>query len=112
MGSYLNALAQPDGTDVIHSEEYITFMGSHLNFLRNNPSTAQMQLDPIYVHKNLNDYPGLFMDMGIRYEDHLLMMMVNDIQDPLTLTEDVTTLLVPDSSLVDRLKMMFQTTLV
>jgi hypothetical protein len=112
MGSRLNELCKDIGNSTFFTEEYLTYITTHLKFIREHSSTQIHTVDNQLVHKNMSDFFGLFMDMGIRYEDHQLLMMVNGILDPLDLTEEFTTLILPDGDLIDRLKLLFRTTTV
>lgn len=112
MGTRLNNMQQDDGSDYLYTDAYLTYMASHMRFLREHSSTIKVELDQGLVHKNMNDFYGLFMDMEIRYEDHQLLMMVNGYNDPLELTEEVETLLIPDGALVDSLKQLYRTSLI
>lgn len=112
MGTTLNSLAADSGGNSdLYSDEYLTFMISHLKYIREHPDTSIEVLDQGLVHKNMNDFYGLFLDLKIRYEDHMLMLLINGFRDPLELTEDVETLIFPPSILIDRLKQLYRTTM-
>jgi hypothetical protein len=109
MGAKLNDLGRNTGSSVYNNSAYMNYMSSHLKWLREHVTTDTILLDKTVVHKNLNDFIGLFIDLGIRYEDHLIMMLVNNYLDPFGLTEEVETLLVPNNQVIDQLKLIFRT---
>jgi hypothetical protein len=109
MGAKLNDLGRNTGSSVYNNSAYMNYISSHLKWLREHPTTGLIALDKKIIHKNLNDFIGLFIDIGIRYEDHLIMMLVNNYLDPFDLTEEVETLIVPNNQVVDQLKLIFRT---
>lgn len=109
MGNRLNELCNDIGNAVYFSEGFLTYISTHLRFIREHGSTQVIDVDEQLVHKNMNDFYGLFMDMGIRYEDHQLLMLINGFLDPLDLTAAVKTFILPAGGLIDRLKLMYQT---
>lgn len=112
MGAKLNELSRDIGNSVFFTTEFITYISSHLKFIREHSSTTVMELDKGLIHKNMNDFYGLFMDMGIRYEDHQLVMLINSFTDPFSLTEEVESILMPSGNLVDTLKTLFRTVVI
>ncbi len=109
MPSPLESALKNDGPAHLYTDAYYTFMASHVEYLRTARSTQLLELDARTVHANLYNYHGLFTELGIRYEDHQLLMMVNRIKGPLELTDDIRYLLVPDNTVVERLKNIFRT---
>lgn len=110
MPSPLESSMKNDGAAHLYTDEYWSFMTSHVEYLRSHPSTQLLQLEKMTVEKHLNNFHGLFEELKIRFEDHQLMMMVNRFSDPLSLDHKVERLLVPDNVLVERLKNIFRTT--
>jgi hypothetical protein len=110
MGTKLNQMMADAGKAPRYTDEYLTFMSSHFKFIREHQTTVKAELDKKLVHKNVNDFYGLFMDMGVRYEDHQLLLLINGYKDPFELTEEVETLLFPAGQLIDSLKLLFKTT--
>lgn len=111
MTSPLLSMLQNDGPQYLYSDEYFTFIQSHVEYLRNHPGTSTVRLDPRDVENNIHNFHGLFRRLRIREEDHQLLMLVNRFTDPAQLTTDVKYLYVPDNTIVDRLKNIFRTTL-
>jgi hypothetical protein len=109
MGRRLNELCNDIGNADFFSENYLTYISTHMKFIREHATTSVMEIDEQLVHKNMNDFYGLFMDMGVRYEDHQLLMLINGFSDPMDLTAEVKTIVVPSGGLIDRLKLMYRT---
>ena len=109
MGSKLNSMMVAEGAAYIYTEDYKNYMAMHMKFIREAPSTQKVTLDPAAVHKNMNDFTGLFMDMGYKKEFHSALLQLNGYTHPNELTEDVETLLVPAVALIAQLNLLYQT---
>lgn len=112
MGKHFTSTARDEGEEIYYTDDYLTFISSHLRYITNHPSTRTVVVDPTYVHKNLHDFDGLMMDMGIRYEDIALMRVINNMANPLDLTEAFESMILPDNELIDQLKSLFRTTMI
>lgn len=110
MPSPLLSSLKDDGAAHLYTDEYYTFMASHVEYLRSHPATQLFELDKRMTQTHINNFHGFFTEIKVRYEDHQLLMMVNRFTDPLQLTRDVRTILVPDNLIIERLKNIFRTT--
>lgn len=112
MSSAIDRFFKQSGNDFIYTDEYHTFMASHIGYLRSPGVSYRFDVDPRAASKHHNNLHGLFTDAGVRYEDHQLLMMINGFTDPLEGTKDLEYLLIPNNIVVERLKSIYRTTLV
>jgi len=110
MGATLNAQLLNTGNKFCYTEAYHVYMESHLRYIRNHPSTQVFPLNVAMVHSDLYNFRGLFLDLGIKFEDHWLTLRLNEYTHDSELDDSVKSLLLPNENLIAGLKRMFQTT--
>jgi len=109
MGSRLNNMMTAEGAAYIYTENYMNYMAMHMKFIREHVSTATVTLDPALVYKNMNDFTGLFLDMGYKKEIHQTLLQLNGFSNPNELTEEVEKILIPAVALIAQLNLLYQT---
>ena len=109
MGDLLNNLMVKQMPAYQNTDAYMTFMLSHMKFIREHSTTQPVILDQGQVYKNDGDFYGLFTDMGYVQENFNLYLWVNQFDSPTQLSSDVVSLLIPSDSLINQLKLLFRT---
>lgn len=109
MGTTLTNLMVKQTPSYMNTDDYMTFMLSHMKYLRELATTQTFILDQGLVYKNEGDFYGLFTDMGFQPENFNLYLWVNQFDSPTQLTVEVKSLLIPSDSAVSSLKMLFRT---
>jgi len=109
MGSTLTNLMVKQLPSYISTDAYMTFMLSHMKYLREHPSTQAIILDQGLVYKNEGDFYGLFTDLGYLPENFDLYLWINQFDSPTQLTAEVVSLLIPSDMLVNNLRLLFRT---
>lgn len=109
MSKTLNEAMISTGSDFTYTETYRTYIESHLNYLREQEEAFDVPLDKKQVYKHLNDFTSLFLEMGIPYEDHYVMLRLNGFTSVTELTMDIETLKVIPGQVLATLKQLFRT---
>lgn len=109
MGKMLHDTMASVGSEFTYTESYRTYIESHLNYLRSQDEAFEVLLDKGQVYKHLNDFSSLFLEMGIPYEDHYVMLRMNGFTSITELTMDVEVLKVIPGQALATLKQLFRT---
>lgn len=99
------------GTNNVYcTSAYMLMIETHLNWLRSLSSTVTVVVAPGDAYKFEGDFTGLMLMMGVPTKRHYALMRLNGMRSPLDYTSDMSTLIVPDYSVLDRLDQIFFTT--
>lgn len=109
MSQALHSSMSDMGNDYTYSESYRTYIESHLTYLRELDESFEVVLDKGKVYKHLNDFASLFLDMGIRYEDHYTMLRLNGFTSNHELTLEVESLKMLPTQALTVLKQLYRT---
>lgn len=103
----INKLAVKEGASTFYEPGFHHFLESYMGYLRTHPSTVSIAVDPHDNYKYEGDLYGLLAANGIEHHHHWLVMRLNDIKRPSQVDPNLMTLLVPDLSLIDRLRQLY-----
>lgn len=109
MSQVLHSSMANMGSEFTYTENYRTFIESHLDYLRSHEESLEVMVDKGQVYKHLNDFASLFLEMGIPYEDHYLMLRLNGYTSNAELTMEVETLNTIPTQALTMLKQLFRT---
>jgi hypothetical protein len=93
------------------SESYNTFLQSMVGYIRNDPNTRVITIDPEIGYLYKFDLTMFLLTQSVELEDHRLIMMVNGISSRHQFDETTNSLLIPNQALVARLKQIYRTSL-
>lgn len=108
MSELLSGAMISGGNDIYHTPEFLGFVRSHKNYLKQNCVSAP--LDPGIVHKFEYNFMSLLVEMKYPVEDIIIFMVVNDLNCVTEMDSTFTNLLVPDPGVVENLKSLYRQT--
>lgn len=100
----IDSLMQDDGASIYYDEDFRNVLEDHMTYLRALSSTTTLALDVGKVYKYEHDLFGLLADYGIPMQLHWVVMRLNKMSTPTDLRQDQTALLIPDASVVDKIR--------
>lgn len=111
MATKLDTLQVGTPDEYTLSEGYNTFLQSMIGYMRNDPNTRVITIDPEIGYLYKFDLTAFLLSQSVDVEDHRLIMMVNGITSRHQIDETMTSLLIPNQALVARLKQIYRTSL-
>lgn len=86
---------------VVLEQDYYVLTETHLQFLRNHPSTATVSVTPQTAAKYQGDFYGLLKHLNIG-KNHYLILRMNQLYSPLDYHSEHLFLKIPESNTVER----------
>jgi len=111
MATKLDSLQVATPDEYTLSEGYNTFLQSMVGYIRNDPNTRAITIDPEVGYLYKFDLTAFLLSQSVELEDHRLIMMVNGISSRHQIDETMTSLLIPNQALVARLKQIYRTSM-
>lgn len=87
-----------------YTDAFRNVLESHLSFLRGHSTTQYIAVDPGSAYRFEYNLYLLLTDLNYPSHMHWLIMRLSGLTSPLDMRENFTTLVVPDQSIVDQLK--------
>lgn len=109
MAITLNQMTPKTQASTYFSQGFRRTLEANMAWLRTHPNTTQIAVNPHDSYKYEGDLYGLLLTLGIKREHHWLVMRLNNILRPGDVDPNLTSLLVPDLALVDRMQQMYTT---
>jgi hypothetical protein len=95
------------GPAMYYDESFRNVLEDHMNYLRTNPSTMVLTLDPIRVYQYANDLFGLLQLYDVPLHLHFVIMRMNKLTKPNADISNFTSLLVPNATTVDMIRQSY-----
>lgn len=111
MGQRIDARAISAGDTFYYSDAFKTFVETHLTFLRDHPTTEQLVIEPETAHLYQYDLNMFLLSRGVRFNEHYLIMRVNNMSGAHQFTPETTRLLIPNEAIVAELVRLFRTSI-
>lgn len=106
----IHSLMRSSGPSVYYSAEFRRMIESHLLFLQTHPDNQLIALEPHMVYKYEHDLFGLLGELNVPPQYHWIIMRMNGFTNPIDLTQETETLLLPSLSLISNLQKVHSTT--
>lgn len=100
----INELMEQTGSDIYYDDDFHVVLENHLSYLRNHPSTQEIAIDEIQSHRFEFDFYGLCAHYNVRATMRWIVMRINGFTAPTQADRKIRALLIPDESVVDRIK--------
>lgn len=94
---------------VYFSSSFRIVLDDHINFLKNHPETISIQVSPIEALKYVGDLSGLLFTKNVNVNLHWVIMRMNGFTSPADTDGNVSNLIIPSESVVERLRVGFMT---
>lgn len=96
------------GADTYYEPEFQVVLETHLTFLRSDKSTIEIPVDQHLAYRYHFDLFGLLRALNVKPHLHWITMRMNNYTSPTQFQPDgVKTFLVPDDTVVTRIKQSF-----
>lgn len=106
----LKQLMTAQGPDIYYDPAFRNVLEDHLSYLRALQSTVRRAVSPGEAYRFEYDLFGLLKIYGVEAHLHWVVMRLNNYTSPDEFRADVTELLVPDATVVDRIRQSHQAT--
>lgn len=104
----INSLVKNDVSDIYSNQGFRRMLEGYMNYFRNSVNTTPLPLDSHSVYKYEGDLYGLLSSVRVPAHLHWLVMRINNIDSPLDVKDDLTALLIPDTSDINKLALLFR----
>lgn len=106
---YINQLEKDPGPDLYYTDGLRQMFEDHLTYLKTHPKTTSAAVNSFDAYKYEGDFYGLLEKMKIAKHFHWIIMRVNDMTNMNQSKSTLSTILVPDFELMERLKNVYRT---
>lgn len=103
----IDGLAINSGPDVYYEEGFRIILEDHMTYLRTHPNTKTMQIESFKAYKYTGDLFGLLAEYNIPTELNWVVLRMNNMTTPTECGEDLKTLLMPDSQVIERMRSLY-----
>lgn len=110
MASPINDLMITSGPNVFYTSAFRRVVESHLHYLRQHPESYRVDVDPHDAYKYEGDLNGLLRKLGVPQHYHWTVMRLNGLTSISQVDENLTTLMIPPTTVVNELHQRFMTT--
>lgn len=97
------------GDDVYYDSGLRIDLEDHMTYLRTHPSTTKVIVDPVYAYKYAGDLSSLLLHYNVPIYLHWVIMRLNNFTSFADSTDKLSTLLIPDTSEIERIRRSYQT---
>jgi len=108
MSLSINRLARQPKEALLFDKKFRRHLESHMGWLRNHPDTREVPIDPHDLYKYEGDFYGLLDAQGIPKKYHWTVMRLNNLYRAGEVPADLTVLLIPEFTHIDRLYQMYK----
>ena len=105
----IDKLMNDSGPGIYYDDGFRNVLEDHMTYLRAHPKTTQLSVDPAKLYQFEFDLFGLLQMYNIPAELHWLTMRMNEMHAPTDVRDDITYLLVPDLTTVNRIRQSHMT---
>ena len=98
-----------DGASVYYDIKFRNIIEDHLTFLKNSNEITEISIEPSMAYKYEGDLFGLLFHYKLTFEYHWITMRLNNMTNPNQLRNTVTSLLIPNRTILERLKNVYMT---
>ena len=106
----IDSLMAIQGASVYYGPSFRNVLEDHLTYLKGLDSTTVINVEPIVAYKYEFDLYSLLFYYDIPMHLHWLVMRLNGFTSPTEATADITSLLIPDSTVVDQIRQSHMST--
>lgn len=103
-------LMTTEASSIYYDDGFRHVLEDHLTYLREHASTVSLNLDASLVYMYEFDFFGLLAAYRIPVQLHWLVMRMNKLRCPTEAGLDINSILVPDATVVDRIRQSHMTT--
>lgn len=100
----IDSLMSAQGASIYYDLSFRNVLEDHLTYLKNLESTTVLAIEPIIAYKYKFDLYSLLFHYNIPMHLHWLVMRLNDFLSPTEATSELTSLLIPNSSVIEQIR--------
>lgn len=105
----IDQLQKPTGPSIYYDPSFRSELEDHITFLKQNKNTRILTISNFHAIKYEGDLFGLLIEYSIPNEYHWLVMRMNNMVSPTDSGTKIANLLIPDYSLVERIRSTYVT---
>lgn len=106
---YIDQLEKDPGPAVYYTDGLRQMYEDHMSYLKTHAKTKSTDINANDAYRFEGDFFGLLEKMKIAKHFHWIIMRVNDMTNMNQSTAELTTIIVPDFELMERLKNIYLT---
>lgn len=106
----IDDLLTSPGSSIYYDEGFRRVLEDHMTYLREHSTTATINLDASVVYKYEFDFFGLLAAYRVPAHLHWVVMRMNKLRCPTEAGLEIDQLLIPDATVVDRIRQSHMTT--
>lgn len=110
MTNPIDSIMVNEGPSVYYNFNFRVVLESHLTYFRSNVGTKSQPILPNAAYRFEGDLYGLLHSLGIPSEYHWFIMRINDYTSPQETTSELSSLLIPDYSAIEKIRQLFMVT--
>lgn len=92
------------GPSIHYDPKFRIVLEDHMTVLRNSTLTRSLTIEPVYAYKFTGDLIGILKQYNVPLYLHWIIMRMNNYTAYTDFNENVTSLIIPDEELVERIK--------
>ena len=97
------------GSNIFYNQKFRVVLEDHMTYLRTHEKTRVIDIEPVYAYKYSGDLSSLLTHYGYPVEMHWIIMRANNFNSFHEKTDDVRTLVIPSSDIVERIRQGYLT---
>lgn len=105
----ISRLATNDGAAIYYSDDLRNVFEDHMTYLRNSTELSIVSIEPAMAYKYEGDLFGLLFHYNLSFEYHWIIMRINKMTNPNQNKSSLTSLFIPNRSLIERIKNVYMT---
>lgn len=102
-------LARNFGDDVFYNPDFLNMMDDHYSYLMEDDGTSVVELDNLSSYVNEGDLVAVLDGLGVSAKYAYCIARMNKLNSVTDLKASVTSLIIPNLSIIESLALVFQT---
>lgn len=105
----INSLLLASGADIFYDSQFRIVLEDHMTYLKSLDTTKSISVELNNSYKYEGDFYGLLQAMNIPAQNFFIILRMNNLTSPAEYTKDLTSLLVPDNTAINRIRSAYRT---
>lgn len=105
----IDSIATSSGTDIYYDQNFRNILEDHMTFLRTSNELNVLNVEPSMAYKYEGDLFGLLFHYNIIFEQHWIIMRLNNMTNPNQTKSTLSLLLIPTRAMLERIRSVYMT---
>lgn len=97
------------GDDVFYDPDFLNMVDDHYSYLMEDENTSAVELSNLSSYKNEGDLVAVLDELGVAAKYAYSIARMNKLNSVTDLRDTVTSLIIPNLSMIESLALVFQT---